>query len=443
LLSDFCFLICLYPLSEEMLLTLFWVLALAALLVVSSVASYLRLLMRRLSGVAARKLFQANEDRAIRADRERVGVSISTLHGAAMALFAVGLTGLFFLRRAEHFWENLSTSLLVVLCVIAICDQLIPFLLVARHDEPEQILAGWVPLLRLSVLLALPLTFPILVSTGLRRLLEAEEPQPEELQPQEELQDLIEAGEQEGILEKGEGELLQSVVEFGDKVVREVMTPRPEIAAIEIHSPIEELRKLFREKRYTRYLVYSGQLDNVEGIVNIGDLSELPPSDQSRVTIRSLLRPMPFVPETKRTADLLKELQQSTTQLAVVVNEYGSVAGLVTIEDLLEEIVGEIRDEVEPHARDIVRESANSYVVAGQTVLAQVADQLKVPIEEGDYSTVAGFVLTRLGHVPSPGEKVESNGVSFEVLEADPRTVLKVRLRVTPQTSAAAPAAGL
>jgi CBS domain containing-hemolysin-like protein len=414
-----------------------WLLALAALLVVSSVASYLRLLMRRLSGVAARKLFQCNEGRVVRADRERVGVSISTLHGAAMALFAVGLTGLFFLRRPGHSWENLSASLLVVVCVIAICDQLIPFLLVARHDEPEQILSEWMPTLRLSVFLALPLTFPILISTGLRRLLEVEQPQPEAPSPQEDLQDLIEAGEQEGIIEKEQGELLQSVVEFGDKVVRDIMTPRPEIAAVEINSPVEELRKLFREKRYTRYLVYSGQLDNVEGIVSIRDLTELPPAEQSGVTIRSLLRSVPLVPETKRTTELLKELQQSTTQLAVVVDEYGRVAGLVTIEDLLEEIVGEIRDEVEPHARDIVRESANSYLVLGQTDLAQVVDQLNVPIEEGDYSTVAGFVLTRLGHVPTPGEKVESNGLSFEVLEADPRTVLKVRLRVLPEPSAA------
>ena len=420
-----------------MLLTFLWLLVLAALLVVSSVASYLRLLMRRLSGVAARKLFQANQGRAVRADRERVGVSISALHGAAMALFAVGLTGLFFLRRPGPPWENLSASLLVVLCVIAICDQLIPFLLVARHDEPERILAEWMPVLRLSVFLALPFTFPILISAGLRQLLEAEQPPTETPNPQEDLQELIEAGEQEGIIEKEQGELLQSVVEFGDKVVREVMTPRPEIAAVDIDSPMEELRKLFREKRYTRYLVYSGQLDNVEGIVSIGDLTELPPAEQSRVTIRSLLRSVPLVPETKRTTELLKDLQQSTTQLAVVVDEYGRVAGLVTIEDLLEEIVGEIRDEVEPHARDIVRESANSYLVLGQTDLAQVVDQLNVPIEEGDYSTVAGFVLTRLGHVPTPGEKVESNGLSFEVLEADPRTVLKVRLRVLPEPSAA------
>ncbi len=423
-----------------MFLTFLCLLVLAPLLVVSSVASYLRLLMRRLSGVASRKLFQANEGRTVRADRERVGVSISALHGAAMALFTVGLTGIFFLRRPGHSWENLSASLLVVLCVIAICDQLIPFLLVARHDEPERILAEWMPILRLSVFLVLPLTFPILISAGLRRLLEAEQPQPEAPSPQEDLQELIEAGEQEGIIEKGQGELLQSVVEFGDKVVRDVMTPRPEIAAVDMDSPMEELRKLFREKRYTRYPVYSGQLDNVEGIVSIRDLTELPPAEQSRVTIRSLLRPVRLVPESKRTTELLKELQQSTTQLAVVVDEYGRVAGLVTIEDLLEEIVGEIRDEVEPHARDIVRESAHSYLVAGQTDLAQVADQLNVSIEEGDYSTIAGFVLTRLGHVPVPGEKVESNGLSFEVLEADPRTVLKVRLRVLPEPSAAASA---
>jgi len=121
----------------------------------------------------------------------------------------------------------------------------------------------------------------------------------------------------------------------------------------------------------------------------------------------------------------------------VVIDEYGSVAGLVTIEDLLEEIVGEIRDEVEPHAHDIVKESAQSYIVAGQTELAQIADQLHVPIEGRDYSTVAGLVMAHLGHVPSAGEKVEENGLTFEVLEANQRTVLKVRMRISPASSAA------
>jgi putative hemolysin len=423
-----------------MALLLIWIIVLALFAGSSAVASYLRLLLRRLTPMASRKLFQANDTRRIRADSERVGVSISALHGAAMALFSVGLAGLFFFRRPEHFWENLGSTLAIVLGVISIGDQLIPFVGVARHDEPEAILKRWMPLLRAAVFLALPLTFPVLISASISRLLDPPA-EPEVTTPQEDLQELIEVGQQEGLIKESEGELLQSVVEFSDKVVREVMTPRPEIDAIEIDSPVEELRALFREKRHSRYPVYSGQLDHIEGIVSMSDLAELPPEQQSAVTLRSLVKPVRFVPETKRTADLLKELQQSTTQLAIVIDEYGSVAGLVTIEDLVEEIVGEIRDEVEPHARDIIKESESSYLVAGQTELAQVADQLQVDIEDRDYSTVAGLVLAQLGHVPIPGEKVEKNGLSFEVLEANRRTVLKVRLSVArPASSATTPA---
>jgi CBS domain containing-hemolysin-like protein len=396
--------------------------------------------MRRLTPVAALQLFQSSQGRRIQADRERVGISVSALHGATMHLFAVGLTGLFFLQRPGHLWENLCTSLAIVLSVIAIFDQLIPFILVARHDEPAVILERWMPFLRVAVLLALPLTFPLLVSATITRLLESPEEKAAPSTPQENLQELIEAGEQEGLIKRGEGELLQSVVEFRDTLVREVMTPRPEIAAVEINTPVEELRRLFREKRLTRYPVYSGQLDRIEGIVNVRDLMELPPAEQAQVTLRSLVRPVPFVPETKRIQVLLKELQQTTTPLAMVVDEYGSISGLVTIEDLLEELVGEIRDEVEPHARDIVKETANSYIVAGNTELVQIAEQLHVSVEGRDYSTVAGLLLARLGHVPLPGETVERSGVTFEVLEANQRTVLKVRLRLSPNASPAASA---
>ena len=414
-----------------LLLTIGWVLVLALLLAAGSVASYLRLLMRRLTPVGARKVFGPSESGLVRPNRERVGVSISALHGAAMHLFAVGLTGLLIVRRPDHVWSDLGASLLIVLCAVAIADQLIPFLFVARHDEPEVILERWLPELRQAVIWALPLTFPILVSTTIARLLEPTEPEPEPPSPQENLQELIEAGEQEGLIEKGESELLQSVVEFRDKTVREVMTPRPEIAAIEINASIEDLRMLFRAKRLTRYPVYTGQLDHIEGIVNVRDLTELSPQEQQRAMLRSLVRPVPLVPETKPIKDLLKELQQSTTQMAIVIDEYGSVAGLITIEDLLEQIVGEIRDEVEPHARDIVKESAGSYLVSGHAELAQIADELQVPLEGHDYSTVAGLVMSHLGHVPAAGEKVEENGLTFEVLEANQRTVLKVRMKVT------------
>jgi CBS domain containing-hemolysin-like protein len=421
-----------------MLLTIIWITILAGLLVCGSVASYLRLLMRRLTPIAALHLFKSDKGRRIQADRERVGVSISTLHGAAMHLFAVGVTGLFFFHRPGHFWENLSASLALVLCVIAIIDQLIPFILVARHDEPEVILERWMPFLRLCVYAALPLTFPILISTTIARLLEPPEENTAPPTPQENLQELIEAGEQGGLIKKDEGELLQSMVEFGDTVVREVMTPRPEIAALEINSPVEELRRLFREKRLTRYPVYSGELDRIEGIINVRDLMALPTEEQAKVTLRSLVKPVTFVPETKRIQELLKDLQQTTTQIAVVIDEYGSVSGLVTVEDMVEELVGEIRDEVEPHARDIVRETPESYIVAGHTELAQIAEQLELDLEGGEYSTVAGLLLAHLGHVPLPGEKLEKNGLLFEVLEANRRTVLKVRLRHSPAAPRAA-----
>jgi putative hemolysin len=417
------------------------VIVLALLVGLGSFASYLRLLMRRLTPVAARKVFPPQTDGRVVADRERVGISISALHGAFMASFAAGLALLIFSQRPDHVWEDFGTTLLIVLGVIALFDQLIPFILVARHDEPETILLHWSGLLRASVTLALFLTFPILVSTTINRLLEADEPEEEPATPQEDLQELLEVGEQEGLIAKEEGEMLQSVVEFGDKQVREVMTPRPEIAAIEIDASIEELRALFRQKRHTRLPVYRDTLDQIEGIVSMGDLMELSPEAQGQATLRSLVRPVAFVPETKRTKDLLKELQISTRQIVLVIDEYGSVTGLVTIEDLLEEIVGEIRDEVEPHDRDIVMEAPNTYLVAGHTEIAQLAETVGRPLEAGDYSTVAGLVLAQLGRVPLRGEKVETEGLVIEVLEANARAVLKVRVRVAPERPAAGPAA--
>ncbi len=423
-----------------MITNILWVFALGLLVTAGSVASYLRLLMRRLTPVGARALFQTDDVRRIRADRERVGVSISALHGVAMALYAVGLAGFFIFRDSGRLWENLSASVVLVLVTIMIFDQLIPFILVARHDEPEAILRNWLPVLRATVYLALPVTFPILISTTVARLLESPESEADAPKPEKGLKELIEAGEESGLITKGEREMLQSVMEFREKVVREVMTPRPEIAAIEIDMSVEELRNLFRNRRYTRYPVYSKELDHIEGVVSIRDLAELSPEEQGRVTLRSLAKPVRFVPETKPIRDLLKDLQKTTLQLAIVIDEYGSVAGLATIEDLVEELVGEIRDEVEPHDRDIVKESISTYVVAGHTELAQLADQLHVELESGDYSTVAGWVLARLGHMPAAGEKVEASGITLEILEVNRRTVLKVRL-VLPSPMPRAPVA--
>jgi len=428
--------------DQRLYITVGWILLLAALLVMGSVASYLRLLLRRLTPVGARKIFGFSHQGLSRPNRERVGVSISALHGAAMHLFAVGLTGLLIWQRPDHLWSDIGTALGIVLGAVIIADQLIPFLLVLRHDEPETILEHWEVGLRRAVIGALPLTFPILVSATIARLLEPTEPEPEPPTPEENLAELIATGEQEGLIEKGEGEMLQSVVKFGDKVVREIMTPRPEIAALDINSPVPDLRALFRAKRFTRYPVYSGQLDHIEGFVSMRDLMELSPEEQNRATLRKLMRPVPFVPETKAVQDLLKELQQATTQMAIVIDEYGSVSGLITIEDMVEQIVGDIRDEAEPPTRDIVKESVLSYIVSGRADLAEVSDEVRVPLEADGYSTVAGLVMNKLGHVAVAGEKVESQGLTFVVLEANQRTVLKVRLLLPPPQPTVTPAHG-
>ncbi len=418
-----------------------WMSGLGLLLAAGSMASYLRLLMRRLTPVGVRQLFAANGSRRLRVDRERVGVAMSALHGVSMALFAIGLAGLLMESWPGHLKQALGTALLLAIGAIIICDISLPFLLVARHDEPEVILERWMPLLRAAVYVAVPFTFPILISTSISRLLEtAEEKKEEAATPQEELQELIEAGEEQGVIEKDAGELIQSVVEFGEKVVRDVMTPRPEIAAIEVTSSLDDLRRLFRERRQTRFPVYNGQLDNIVGVVSVQNLMALRPDEQVKATLASLMQPVPFVPETKPVQSLLKEMQRSTTQLAIGVDEFGSVSGLVTLEDLVEEIVGDIRDEIEPHAQDIVSETDHTYVVAGQTELAQIADRFHVSVEGEEYSTVAGLLLAELGHVPAKGERAERNGVAFDVLEANDRTVLKVRMTLPAEAGLPQPA---
>ncbi len=423
-----------------MISSVLWVMVLAALLACGSIASYLRLLMRRLSPRGAAKLFGVGEGSKVQADRERVGVSISALHGAVMALFAVGTTGFLLWQRPKNLGSDLGTACLICLLAVMIADQLIPFILVARHDDPENLLAQWMPVLRRTVYWALPLTFPVVVSSTIAHLLQsADDSDPSPTKPQEGLEELIQAGEEVGLIEKGEGELLQSVVEFKGKTVREVMTPRPEIASLDINSPIEALRALFRERRYTRYVVYAGDLDHVEGIVSVRDLMELPPERQAQTTLRSLVQPAFFVPETKPAADLLKELQQITPQLAVVVDEYGSVSGLVTIEDLVEELVGEIRDEVEPHDHDLHRESPTTYRVAGHAELGRIAEELHLAFEPGDYSTVAGWMLSKLGHMPEVGEKLELSDFTVEVMQVSERAILQVRFILKTPTPTVSP----
>ena len=229
--------------------------------------------------------------------------------------------------------------------------------------------------------------------------------------------------------EDGERQLLQSIVDFGDTLVREIMTPRPDIVAVRSDATLAELHRIFREQQYSRVPVFKENLDNIVGIMFVKDLLllEEPAAEAQPVTI--LMRPATFVPEAKRVPELLKEFQRKQLQAAIVVDEYGGTAGLVTIEDMLEEIVGEIRDEYDVEAEPVVDEGHGVFVVSAKVDIDAVAERLEVQIEREGFETVGGYVVSHLGRVPTPGEHFNIGDVGVEVLEAERRRVHKVRLR--------------
>jgi CBS domain containing-hemolysin-like protein len=235
------------------------------------------------------------------------------------------------------------------------------------------------------------------------------------------------AGESAIIADGEERRLLQSIVDFGDTLVREVMTPRPDIVGIREDATIADLRALFREQEYSRFPVFRGSLDNISGFVFVKDLVALDMSDETRA-ITPLMRPAVIVPESKRVPELLKQFQRQQTQIAVVVDEYGGTAGIVTIEDLLEEIVGEIRDEYDVETEPIVEEGRGRFVFKGKVDIDEVASRLNVQIAREGFETVGGYLLTHLGRVPAVGERLDVDGLHVEVLDVERRRISKVRI---------------
>lgn len=247
-------------------------------------------------------------------------------------------------------------------------------------------------------------------------------------------------GKDEDAISDEEGrELLRSVVDFTDALVKEVMTPRPDIVAIPVTASLTDLRNLFREEQYSRIPVYRDTLDNVVGIVFVKDLVALPPGAEPPLT--TLMRTPQFVPESKRATDLLKELQRRQLHMAMVVDEYGGTAGLVTVEDLIEEIVGEIRDEYDTESDAVVEEEDGALLVQGKASVDDVADRLAVSIVRDGFDTVGGFLLARLGRMPYVGETFETDGLEVEVVEVERRRITKVRLRRLAEPGAGEPAA--
>ncbi|HZG53390.1 MAG TPA: hemolysin family protein [Pyrinomonadaceae bacterium] len=248
----------------------------------------------------------------------------------------------------------------------------------------------------------------------------------------DDLQALIDVGEEEGILEEEEGELIHSIIEFGDTSVNEVMTPRTEIVALPVTATVREARDCVVESKYSRLPVYRDQVDNIEGIIYVRDLLQCWAEGSENGSIQTLIRPTLFVPATKPVAELLEEMQKQHAQLAMVIDEYGGVAGLVTVEDILEEIVGEIEDEdtAREEVVEIIEAHDGYYDVLGSTEVDKIERLFDFEIEEDDdATTIAGLVISELGYVPRAGERLTFRGLDVEVLEADERRIARLRLR--------------
>jgi putative hemolysin len=326
--------------------------------------------------------------------------------------------------------NQIGMLLLFVAVFILVFEHVLPLLIVRRN--PERMLELLLPPFDVAARFLHPLTGTLVrLLVESRRERQGAVPMAPALEQEkgETASVSVEADKQQGLIERDERRLLQSIVDFGDTLVREVMTPRPDIVAIPAESTLDELRALFREQEYSRIPVYKENLDNILGIVFVKDLIQLTGAGGDAQPIAGLVRPVAFVPETKRVPELLKEFQRKQVQLAIVVDEYGGTAGLVTLEDLLEEIVGEIRDEYDVEMEPVVDEGNGSWVFSAKVSIDVIRDRLGVQIDGNGFETVGGYVLTRIGRVPSVGETFELDGMSVEVLEAERRRIHKVRFR--------------
>jgi putative hemolysin len=369
--------------------------------------------------------FEHNVEPRLHVSRPRAALSMAVLTQMTTAAIAMLVGFIVFRDRAWSIYEILQATLSLILIVI-VCNRFLPFVFFSRTRG--QWLVRWTPFLRILIYLVLPVTLVLGFLQSVAALTKGHSDEQPESQA-EAVDALIEAGQEEGILDESNRDMIQSVVEFGEKTVREAMKPRPEIVAVPTNTTVEQFIELLRMKPFSRVPVFEGTIHNIKGIVYAQDVLQVPDTEAHTRTVDTLMRKdVYFVPESKLGSELLREMQKNNIRMAIVVDEYGGVAGLLTIEDLVEEIVGEIDDE---HQKaEVVRESDHSYIVPGNMDVDRLDELLGARPEGKESATVAGLVSEMAGRIPQKGEVVEEDGLRFEVLESTERRVERVRISV-------------
>jgi putative hemolysin len=368
-------------------------------------------------------VFEKKVEPALNVSRARASLSMAVLAQLTMAVIALVVGSVVFSEKMWSFYEVLQVTISLVLIVI-LCNRFLPYVFFSRTKG--EWLVRWTLVLKILIYMAMPVTLVLGFLQSVASLTNKNtNEQPES--PAEAVDALIEAGQEEGIIQEGDRDLIQSVVEFSGKTVREAMKPRPAMFAVPKDTTVERFIEMLRAKHYSRVPVYEGTIHTIEGIVYAQDVLQVPDTEARVRTLDTIMRrQVYFVPESKLGSDLLREMQKQNIRMAIVVDEYGGVAGLVTIEDLVEEIVGEIRDERDKP--EVVREGERTFIVSGGMDVDRLSELFGAKPEGTESATIAGLVSELAGRIPRKGEIVEEDGLRFEVLESTDRKVERVRV---------------
>jgi putative hemolysin len=419
------------------MMTFLYVLAVSALCMGLVVFSYIDRIYRELGRVTTGRvhthleIFEAEVEPHFHLERARAASGFRLLANLWLAMITAE-TARGVIVFVPGTWDALAQAFVYVLVELLLLSQFIPDFLLVRTSS--RWLLRLVLVIRAFLWIVWPFRVVLELAVSLVHISD-DHPAGGLTAQQEGIEALVDAAEQEGILERDEAQMIEQVVEFSDKRVLEFMTPRPDVVAIPANSTVEQLRKLLVETKFSRVPVYEQSLDDVIGIAMARDLLQVPEEEARHRTVRELARPALFVPETKHGSDLLKEMQRRNQQMAIVVDEHGSVAGIVTVEDLVEEIIGEMGGDDRVPVPDAVRESDGSLVFRGSVSIEKVQELFGVEWDvtgEESATTIAGLLNHIAGHVPSPGERLDYGGLRFEILEANQRKVLRLRARRHP-----------
>ena len=418
-------------------MTLSWLYTLSVVLVALTlpIFSYLTLIYRELGRMTTGRvhehldIFEAEIEPKLKINRRSGGRTFRIIGHFWLAFLVLETTRgvVFFVPGA---WEAFIEITVFVALEVVFAMHFIPDMLLYRTTG--RWLLPLLPLIRAAMWFVWPVRVFLEGAESLARISEQEAEKTEEQRTEEGIEALVEAAEEEGIIEPEQADLIEQVVEFSDKRVREVMTPRPDIVAMPAEATLEELHAKVVETKLSKIPVFEKSLDDTFGVVYAQDLLHIADQDLPRRKVRELAKPVLFMPETKIGSELLREMRQKGQPLAVIIDEHGTVAGIATIEDLVEEIVGESGNQGKPLAPDVVREPDGGLVMRGSLAIGSVEELLGVHFgEQADdtVTTLAGLLSHASGKVPVPGDKIDLEGHRFEVVEANQRKVLRVRIR--------------